>query len=322
MNKYLLIILVSFSGIGQVVKELSVKIDSLNKLKIEHTKILTRLNLEISNLEQQKTLAEANAKKNTFQAIKVKAPQKTPLNKTYAMAEAPTKWIVDGEEIEIIGFENDNFKVNYGGESLFTPAVYFKDNEVLNFYVTNYKTKQKVTPNVQEGLLNSNFENKISDFEANVSPLKEDLSQETKEYLAKEMEKENLVISKYVKLGSPVALLNASITFNSLNIPEANLYFKNIGKKVIDSVEVDVHCFDKLNKRVYHSTFNKIKFTGKSKNKIEINEYRLEDWQMYGFENTSKIILSLKTIYFNDNSVLKPKIPIEIKSEEFVAVKD
>lgn len=135
--------------------------------------------------------------------------------------------------------------------------------------------------------------------------------QEEKEIL----DKAKKLISKYKSLGSPLAFSEASITFDAIGTPEANLLVFNITDKDIDAFEVSILCYDNYNRPVGHYLHRSNVFRGISQDLIEPSKEDYGTWTLYGYENTTKVTIVLKSVHYKGKGGWYPKNKISIKSE-------
>lgn len=121
--------------------------------------------------------------------------------------------------------------------------------------------------------------------------------------------------TKYKSLGSPLAFSEASVTYNSIGIPEANLSVFNITDKDIDAFEVSILCYDNYNRPVGHYLHRSNVFKGISQDLIEPSKESYGTWTLYGYENTTKVTIVLKSVHYKGKGAWYPKNKISIKSE-------
>jgi hypothetical protein len=122
-------------------------------------------------------------------------------------------------------------------------------------------------------------------------------------------------IAKYKSLGSPLAFVEANVSYNSIGIPEANLSALNINNNNIDAFEVSILCYDNYNRPVNHYLYRTNAFKGISQEIIEPNNETFGTWTLYGYENTTKVSIVLKSVHYKGKGAWFPKNRILIKSE-------
>lgn len=127
--------------------------------------------------------------------------------------------------------------------------------------------------------------------------------------------KDSVELAKYKSLGSPLALVEAIVTFNSIGIPEANLSVYNISNNNIDGFEVSILCYDNYNRPVNHYLHRTNVFKGISQEVIEASNKTFVRWTLYGYENTTKGTFLLKSVHFKGKGTWYPKNKITIKSQ-------
>lgn len=123
------------------------------------------------------------------------------------------------------------------------------------------------------------------------------------------------LFTKYSSLGSPLALAEASVTYNSIGIPEANLSAYNISKNDIDAFEVSILCYDNYNRPVNHYLHRTNVYKGISQDLVEPSNETFGTWTLYGYENTTKVTFVLKSVHYKSKGAWYPKNKILIKSE-------
>ena len=109
---------------------------------------------------------------------------------------------------------------------------------------------------------------------------------------------------------SPIAFLYAAITYNSIGVPQASISIKNITKKTIDAYTIRIECYNNFDRPVNHIDGNI--FQGISQETINPNEEDLfNTWVLHGFDNTTKIKISLREVHFTDGTTVK--VPLNTK---------
>jgi hypothetical protein len=121
--------------------------------------------------------------------------------------------------------------------------------------------------------------------------------------------------AKYYSLNSPLALSAATVSYNSIGIPEANLTLSNISGKDIDAYEVSILCYDNYNRPVNHYLYKTNVFKGLSQQLVEPTNETSSTWTLYGYENTTKITVILKSVHYKGKNAWYPKNKIFVKSE-------
>lgn len=222
-------------------------------------------------------------------------------------------WISPNAEIIAIDYEIDSkfIKVVHQKDTVFVYYDNFTKNlvvqEQLNKIFNAEKGRKKYYENIIElekrykDSLNLVKEEKIKAIE------KKDLD-DVKNNLKK-------LLIKYQSLGSPFIFLDAIVSHNSIGIPEANLTAHNISGKDIDAYEVSILCYDNYNRPVNHYLYKTNVFEGLSQQLVEPSNETSSLWTLYGYENTTKITIILKSVHYKGKNAWYPKNKIFIKSE-------
>lgn len=192
-------------------------------------------------------------------------------------------------EIMVLGYYKGKVKVNYNSKIGYMYSHLFDNYE-------NVKIQVEIRENEQRKI--------DSETKVKLEPTVEELA----------LEEKIKFISKFKSLGSPVALNEASVTFNSIGNPEANLIIQNISNKIIDGYEVDVFCYDNYGRAVKHYLHKTNKFGGISQGEIGINEEDSSYWTLYSLENTTKITVFIRSVHFKNGTKWLPTKPVSIKS--------
>ncbi len=112
-----------------------------------------------------------------------------------------------------------------------------------------------------------------------------------------------------------MALSEASVSFNAIGIPEANLSVYNITDKEIDAYEISILYYENFNRPVNHYLYRVNRFKGLSQDTIQPGDESSGTWTLYGHENTTKINILLKSVQYKKHGVWYPKNTIQIKSQ-------
>lgn len=119
-------------------------------------------------------------------------------------------------------------------------------------------------------------------------------------------------LNKLKAQGYPVWFLDASISFNAIDDPEAKISLMNISSKIIDAYTVDIYCYDRFGRPVVHYAHDSNVFGGKSKDTIQPGDTDKAAWRLHGHENTSKIKVFIREVHFSDGGTWSPKKPLYI----------
>lgn len=265
---------------------LSKKLDSLNNEKTRTLDILDKISSEISKVENQITSLSASKSIYNFKKVGLTTKSEMPFRKSPILNGNPSDLIPQGSNIEVIDYENDFLKVVFNGKIGYVSSLQFNNYE---------EVKNQV---------DSLYERDLT-----IQKQKED---------AEIKRKQDEVNKKYEKLrllGVPIELSKASVSYNSIGNPEAELEVRNISNKVIDAFEVDVLCYDNYNRPVSHYLYKTNRFKGISQDEIEPLDENYSTWTLHGHENTTKIKIVIKSVHFKNGSKWIPKSPISINGE-------
>ncbi|QQS37037.1 MAG: hypothetical protein IPM56_03530 [Ignavibacteriales bacterium] len=156
----------------------------------------------------------------------------------------------------------------------------------------------KVLRKEQRNYLNNNdtslYKNKSS-VSSPVSEEYEKLSLKTSEEIKKSIDK-----------GIPLYFHKASVTFNSIDNPEAYISLRNISEKTIDAYTLKILCYDRFDNPVKDGLYGDNNFGAISQETISPLSYNSGKWTLYGHENTAKIKVFIDKVHFTDGTTWRP----------------
>jgi hypothetical protein len=266
---------------------LSKKLDSL---KSEQSRMLSELNIinsDISKVENQITaLTLKNNSTLGFKKVSVLTKNEMPFRKTPVLNGSPSDFIPKGSSIEVIDYENDFLKVIFNKKIGYVSSLQFANYDEVKSQVDNLYERDRFIQLQKEDAAIKNKQDEIN-----------------KKY------------EKLRSMGVPIELSKASVSYNSIGNPEAILEVRNISSKVIDAFEVDVLCYDNYNRAVNHYLYKSNRFKGISQDEIEPLGENYSSWTLYGYENTTKIKINIKSVHFKNGTKWLPKTNISISGE-------
>lgn len=220
-------------------------------------------------------------------------------------------WIKPNVEIKALEITDEFIKVEHMNDIVYVIKDNFKDVKEVNNQLIAIMKAEKDQKDYND------YSKKYKD-----SLLMADLDKIVIEAIKKENEEEVqrnnqliALIKKYKSINSPLALSEASVSFNSIGIPEANLSVYNITDKEIDAYEISILCYDNYNRPVNHYLYKVNSFKGLSQDTIQSGDESSGTWTLYGHENTTKIKILLKSVHYKRYGAWYPKNIVQIKSD-------
>ncbi|MBW7474714.1 hypothetical protein K0T92_08145 [Paenibacillus oenotherae] len=115
--------------------------------------------------------------------------------------------------------------------------------------------------------------------------------------------KQELVKNKNI----PLKIVSSSVSFNSLNYPDANIRVENLTEKKIISFELSFSCYDAYNDPVNRSFTKSNRFYGVSNNAdLAFGESATFVWDLFSYSSTTKISnIKIDKVAFSDGTVWK-----------------
>ena len=196
-----------------------------------------------------------------------------------------------GDTIKIFGFKNNFLEVNYKNKFGYSYFYDFEGDSEVKSQIDSLKAIESIEvekEQIKRHKLDS-LTNVLDSLEAGKAELEEKI---------KFYEK----VQKFQKMGSPLMLINAEVSFNSIDKPEANITVVNISNKIVDAFTVEILCYNNFNQAVNHYLYRKNIFKGISQEEINIGESLDSIWDLFGYDNTTKIKVILKKVHFKNNT--------------------
>lgn len=100
---------------------------------------------------------------------------------------------------------------------------------------------------------------------------------------------------------SPVEIIKATVTKNTINTPVANISVKNIADKDIDAIKVRISTFNNFDEPV-NGFLSDNTFEGISQEEILAGANQEFSWALYDFDGTTKIKPTVYSVHFKDGS--------------------
>jgi outer membrane murein-binding lipoprotein Lpp len=115
----------------------------------------------------------------------------------------------------------------------------------------------------------------------------------------------------------PLTLIEAQVTLNAIDNPEARVIVQNTSRKTVDAFTVGIYCYDRYGSPVNHYAYKNNRYGGLSQVTISPGQttgynYR---WTLHGHENTAKIKVVLEKVHMTDDTVWTPQAGREISVE-------
>ncbi len=204
--------------------------------------------------------------------------------------------IKEGDTINVLGFKNDFLSVKKDKKTGYCYFIHFESYPELKGQIDSLKDIENIV-NERERIRQF----KIDSLTAQLNSL------ELEKAIIEEKIYYYQLAQKFKKMGSPLVITNAIVSFNSINNPEANITVINISNKIIDAFTVEIFCYNNFNQPVNHYLYRKNIFKGISQEEININEPISCFWDLFGHDNTTKIKVVLKKVHFKNNSTWTAK---------------
>ncbi len=227
-------------------------------------------------------------------------------------------WIKPNVEIKALEITDEFIKVEHLNDIVYVVKDNFKDvKEVNNQLIAIIKAEKDLKDyneyfkKYKDSLLMADLDKIV------IEAIKKENVEKEKE-IDSEIQRNNqlnALIKKYKSINSPLAMSEASVSFNSIGIPEANLSVYNITDKEIDAFEITILCYDNYNRPVNHYLYKVNSFKGLSQDTIQSGDESSGTWTLHGYENTTKIKIILKSVHYKRYGAWYPKNIIQIKSE-------
>lgn len=243
-----------------------------------------------------------------FKSVKIESFSGAPARYRPNITSNIAFWIAPNSEIIAIDFLDGFIEVFYKKDTVYIFADNFKNNIEIQNQIDLFLKIQKDR---------ENYFTKIKDIENRYKDSVK-LSEDVKIIVQQEVEHNEYVKGLYLKyksLNSPLAFAEASVTYNSIGNPEANVSVYNISENIIDAFEVSILCYDNYNRPVKHYLYKTNVFKGISQEVIEPSNGTSGVWTLYGHENTTKVIFILKSVHYKNKGAWYPKNRVSIKSE-------
>ena len=103
---------------------------------------------------------------------------------------------------------------------------------------------------------------------------------------------------------SPIKIIKAWVTENSIGTPEANLTFKNVSSKKIDAIRFAILCYNNFDEPVTNVISGNT-FMGMDQDRLSPGRQSTSTWTLNLFDLTTKIKPFVYEVHFVDGSTWK-----------------
>ena len=243
-----------------------------------------------------------------FKPVLVKSLDGAPSRQSPELMTNIKYWINPSVEVNAIDYKWGFIKVAHKNDTVYVFSDSFKNIPEVYDQVKAISKAEKDKLAYFEKIKDLEIKYKDSVRVAEEEKTKKEQEKEIQDYTKK-------LYTKFKALGSPLALAEASVSYNSIGNPEANLSAYNISNYDIDAFEVSILCYDNYNRPVNHRLYKTNVYKGISQEIVEPSNETFRTWTLYGYENTTKVIFVLKSVHYKSKGAWFPKNRITVKSE-------